>query len=89
MRPSAAVLLACIILGNAALSGCSARSAETREPDAVVCGWIASPDGFDPLTSHFFFYYMVYYEIYTPLIDLGPDMLARWSTSLVRSVQIT
>ncbi|MDQ2818454.1 MAG: peptide ABC transporter substrate-binding protein [Candidatus Eremiobacteraeota bacterium] len=89
MTPSATALLACIIFCNAALSGCSARRAETREPDAVVCGWIASPDGFDPLTSHRPQSSMLDDEIYTPLIDLGPDMLARWSTSLVRSVEIT
>ncbi|MBC5826693.1 MAG: hypothetical protein GIW99_03270, partial [Candidatus Eremiobacteraeota bacterium] len=47
-------------------AGCSARSAETRDADAVVCGWIASPDGFDRLTSHRPQATMIDYEIYTP-----------------------
>ncbi|MDQ6931491.1 MAG: hypothetical protein M3126_12580, partial [Candidatus Eremiobacteraeota bacterium] len=46
------VVRACAALALTAIAvSCSARSAETRDPNTVVCGWIAEPDSFAPLTQ--------------------------------------
>jgi len=68
---------------------CSARSAETRNPNTVVLGWIADPDGFNPLTAVNTSAGTEIDElIYGRLIDIGPDLLPRFSTSFARSVRI-
>jgi peptide/nickel transport system substrate-binding protein len=71
-----------------AISGCSARDAETRDKNVVVCGWIAGPDSFNPYTAIGAAASMVAAEIYTPLVDIGPKLLPRYSTSLAYKVDI-
>lgn len=71
------------------LAGCGARSAETRDKDMIVLGWIAGPDGFNPYVTIGSAATMVEDLIYAPLIDLGPDLLPRWSTSLAYKVDLT
>lgn len=70
-------------------AGCSARTAETRQPGIVVTAWIAGPDSFNPLTAVGSAARMLNDLIYTPLIDIGPDLLPRWRTSLAYRVDIT
>jgi len=72
-----------------ALVSCSARSAETRDPDMLVCAWIAGPDSFNPLTTVGAAGKMIEDEIFTPLVDIGPNQLPRWERSLARKVDIT
>ncbi|MDQ6929699.1 MAG: peptide ABC transporter substrate-binding protein, partial [Candidatus Eremiobacteraeota bacterium] len=68
---------------------CSARSAETRDPNTVVCGWIAEPDSFAPLTQvNTSAGRMIDDLLYTPLIDTAPNLLPRFSTSLAERVVI-
>jgi peptide/nickel transport system substrate-binding protein len=71
------------------LAGCGARSAETRNSNMIVAGWIAGPEGFNPYVTISSAAKMIEDVIYTPLIDLGPDMRPRWSTSLAYKVDIT
>ncbi len=71
------------------LAGCGARAAETRDRDIVVTGWIAGPDSFNPYVAVGSAARMIADQIYSPLIDLGPDMLPRWQTSLAYKVDIT
>lgn len=72
-----------------ATTSCSARTAETRDPNTVVIGWIADPDGFNPLTAiNSAAGRMIDDLIYTPLIDIGPNLLPRYATSLARRVTI-
>jgi len=70
------------------LAACGARTAETRNADMVVCAWIAGPDGFNPLVSVSSASTMIEDLIYTPLIDIGADLLPRWSTSLADRVDV-
>lgn len=78
------------LLALALLTSCGgARTAETRNSDLIVTAWIAGPAGLNPLVSISSASTMVEHLIYTPLIDLGADMLPRWSTSLARKVDIT
>lgn len=71
------------------LGGCGARSAETHNPNIMILGWIAGPDGFNPYVTIGSAATMIEDLIYTPLVDLGPDMRPRWSTSLAYAVDIT
>jgi pheromone shutdown protein TraB len=59
------------------LAGCGARGAETKNPNIVVAAWIAGPDGFNPLVTVGSAATMIEDEIFSPLIDLGPDMRPR------------
>jgi len=77
------------LLFLAALASCSARSAETRDTEMVICGWIAGPDSLNPLTTVSSAGRMVEDEIFTPLIDIAPNQLPRWQTSLAKRVEIT
>ncbi len=85
MRRCIALVLALAFLANCG----GARRAETRDPNLIVTAWIAGPDGLNPVTSVSSASTMVEQLIYTPLIDLGPDMLPRWSTSLASKVDVT
>lgn len=78
-------VLACLL----ALNACGARSAETRNANMIVAGWIAGPDSLNPYTSIGSAASMVEDLIYTPLVDLGADMRPRWSTSLAYRIDIT
>jgi len=69
--------------------GCGARNAETRSPGVIVCAWISAPEGFNPLTTISGAARMIESEIYTPLVDVGADLLPRWSTSLAKGVVIS
>lgn len=71
------------------LAGCGARQAETRNPNIIVCGWIAGPQGLDPLVAVSSASNMIDDLIFTPLVDLGANMLPRWSTSLASKVTIS
>ncbi|HEV2260919.1 MAG TPA: peptide ABC transporter substrate-binding protein [Candidatus Rubrimentiphilum sp.] len=71
------------------IAGCGARVAETKNPNVIVTAWIAGPDSFNPLTAIGSAARMVNYEIYTPLIAIGPNLLPRWSTSLAYRVDMT
>ncbi len=71
------------------LASCGARSAETRNPDVVVCGWIAAPDAFNPLVAIGSAAKMIDDQIYSPLVDIGANLLPRWSTSLAQRIDIT
>lgn len=71
------------------LAGCGARTAETRNRDMIIAGWIAGPDGFNPYVTIGSAATMIEDQIYSPLIDLGADMRPRWSTSFARKVDIT
>ena len=70
------------------LTACGARAAETRDPNTIVTAWIAGPDSFNPVTAVGSAARMVNDEIYSPLVDIGPDLLPRWSTSLAYKVDI-
>lgn len=81
-----------IVLGLAALlllAGCGARQAETRNPDMLICAWISGPDGFNPLTAISSASRMIEDEIYTPLVDIGPNLLPRWSSSLAYRIDVS
>lgn len=71
------------------LAGCGARSAETRDKNMIVAGWIAGPEGFNPYVTIGSAATMIENLIYAPLIDLGPNLLPRWSTSLAYKVDVT
>ena len=71
------------------LAGCGARTAETRNSNMVIAGWIAGPEGFNPYVTIGAAATMIEDLIYTPLVDLGGDMRPRWSTSLAYKVDIT
>jgi peptide/nickel transport system substrate-binding protein len=71
------------------LSGCGARSAETRDPNVVVCGWISAPEGFDPVTTISSAARMIEDVIYSTVVDIGPDQLPRWSTSFASKIDIS
>jgi ABC-type transport system substrate-binding protein len=71
------------------LVGCDARAAETRNRHMIVAAWIAGPESFNPLVAVGSAARMVNDFIYTPLVDIGPDLLPRWSTSLAYKVDIT
>jgi peptide/nickel transport system substrate-binding protein len=81
--------LAAAIAALVLLSGCGARSAETRNKNMIVAGWINGPEGFNPYVTVSSAAKMIEDLIYTPLIDLGPDMRPRWSTSLAYKADIT
>jgi len=68
------------------MAGCGARAAETRNTSMIVAGWIAGPDSFNPLTVVGSAARMINDQIYTPLVDIGPNLLPRWSTSLAYKV---
>jgi peptide/nickel transport system substrate-binding protein len=55
----------------------------------IVAAWIAGPDSFNPLAYVGSAARMINDVIYSPLIDIGPDLLPRWSTSLAYKVDIT
>jgi peptide/nickel transport system substrate-binding protein len=73
----------------ASLCACGARSAETRNTDMVVAGWIAGPEGFNPYVTIGSAATMIEDLIYPPLVDLGAGMRPRWSTSFAYKVDIT
>jgi len=77
-----AFIVACVFVG------CGARQAETRNPNAIVCAWIAGPDGFNPLVTVSSSAVMIDDLIYTPLVDIGTNLLPQWSTSLAYHVDI-
>ncbi len=77
-----------IVVAAALPAACGARSAETRNPNVIVAGWIAGPDSFNPLTAIGSAAKMIRDVIYTPLIDIGPNLLPRWSTSLAYRVDV-
>jgi peptide/nickel transport system substrate-binding protein len=77
------------VLAVLALAGCGARAAETRNANMIVAAWIAGPEGFNPYVTIGSAATMIEDEIYAPLIDLGPDLLPRWSTSLAYKVDVT
>ncbi len=79
-------LLGAVLLGFA---GCGARNAETRNPNMLVVAWIAGPAGYNPYTSVSSASRMMEDLIYTPLIDVGPNLLPRLSTSLAYAYAIT
>jgi len=85
LKHATIVVLACLF----ALAACSARGAETNDPSAIICGWIASPDGFNPLTSISSQSTMIEDEIFTPLVDIGADLLPAWKTSFAGAVLIS
>jgi peptide/nickel transport system substrate-binding protein len=70
-------------------AGCNARLAETHDPDLVVTAWIAGAAGFNPLTTTSSASRMIKDMIFTPLLDLDPQMRPRFSTSLTTSIAIT
>ncbi|HKU68088.1 MAG TPA: peptide ABC transporter substrate-binding protein [Candidatus Baltobacteraceae bacterium] len=84
MRATLAALAALLLL-----AGCGARTAETRNTNIIVAGWIAGPQGFNPYVSIGSAATMIEDLIYSPLIDFGPDLKPRWSTSLASKVDIT
>ncbi|MHB8146707.1 MAG: ABC transporter substrate-binding protein [Vulcanimicrobiaceae bacterium] len=71
------------------LCACGAREAETRNPNAIICAWIAGPDGFDPFATIGSAATMAEDLVYTPLIDIGPNLLPSWRTSLAYRVDIS
>ncbi|MDQ2909188.1 MAG: peptide ABC transporter substrate-binding protein [Candidatus Eremiobacteraeota bacterium] len=81
-----ALLLALTLLAP----GCGARSAETRDPNAIVCAWIGGADGFNPLVATSSASQMVYHLIYSALVDMDSrsDMRPNWPTSLISHVDI-
>lgn len=81
-----ALAVAAVVL---AVSGCGARTAETRDPNMIVTAWIAGPDSFNPLTAVGSAARMVNNLIYTPLLAIGPDLLPRLRTSLAYRIDIT
>ena len=82
------VVMAMLLLAFSA-AGCGARTAETRNSNMVIAGWIAGPDGFNPYVTIGSAATMIEDQIYTPLIDLGADMRPRWSTSFAQKVDVT
>lgn len=80
-RIAAALLVLCV-------ASCGARSAETRDPNMIVSAWIAGPDGFNPLTAVGSAATMAYQQIFSPLVDVGPDLLPRMQTSLASRIDI-
>jgi len=80
MLATFALLVAC---------SCGARTAETRNTNAVICAWIAGPDGFDPFATIGSAATMAEDLIYTPLIDIGPNLLPSWRTSLAYRVDVS
>jgi peptide/nickel transport system substrate-binding protein len=77
------------LCGIAVLAGCGARSAETRDPNIVVCGWIAAPEGLNPVTSVGSASRMIEDLIYSKVVDIGSDLMPRWSTSFASKILIT
>jgi peptide/nickel transport system substrate-binding protein len=55
----------------------------------MVLGWINGPDGFNPYVTIGSASTMIEDLIYSPLIDWGPDLRPRWSTSLAYRVDVT
>lgn len=70
------------------LSACGARSAETRNANMLIAGWIAGPQGFNPYVAISSASNMIEDEIFTPLIDLGADLRPRWPTSAAYKVDV-
>ena len=81
--------LATALCAVAVLAGCGARSAETHDPNIIVCGWIAGPEGLNPVTSVSSAARMTENLIYSTVIDIGPDLLPRWSSSFASKIDIT
>ncbi|HEY8298659.1 MAG TPA: ABC transporter substrate-binding protein, partial [Candidatus Baltobacteraceae bacterium] len=81
------LIAACCAL--AILAGCGARSAETRNPNIVICAWISAPESFNPFTTVSSAARMIQDLIYTTVIDLGANMLPNWSTSFASKIAIT
>ncbi len=69
-------------------AACGARTAETRDPRMVVCAWISGPDGFNPVVSVSAASTMAEALIFTPLVDIGANLLPNWSTSLAYRVDV-
>jgi peptide/nickel transport system substrate-binding protein len=84
-----AVRVAVMLLAAIILVSCGARSAETRDPNMIVVSWIAGPDSFNPLTAVGSAARMASDLIYTPLVDIGPNLLPRPKTSLAYRIDIT
>jgi peptide/nickel transport system substrate-binding protein len=78
-----------VVAGLLSLAGCGARSAETRNPNVVVAGWIAGPDSMNPMVSVATASAMVQDLIFSRIVDLGPNLLPRWQTSFASKVDIT
>ncbi|MEO6912699.1 MAG: peptide ABC transporter substrate-binding protein, partial [Candidatus Baltobacteraceae bacterium] len=85
MRQRAFAALAALLL----FSGCGARNAETRDPNIVICAWISAPESFNPFTTVSAAATMIQDLIYTKIVDLGPDLRPRWSTSFASKIAIT
>ncbi len=68
---------------------CGARSAETRDPNIVICAWISAPESFNPFTTVSAAATMIQDEIYAKVVDLGPDLQPSWSSSFASKVSIT
>jgi len=81
------LLLACAT--TLVLASCGARTAETRDPNMIVAAWIAGPDSFNPLTRVGSAALMVSDLIYSPLVDIGPNLVPRRQTSLAYRIEIT
>ncbi len=78
------------VTAAALLTACGgARSAETRDPNMLVAAWIAGPEGFNPLVTVGSAAKMIEDEIYSPLVDVGPNLQPRWSTSLAYKVDVS
>lgn len=89
MNASASLRMIIAMLAALLVASCGARSAETRDPNMVVIAWIAGPDSFNPLTAVNSSATMAADLIYSPLVDLGPNMLPRYATSLAHRIDIT
>lgn len=55
----------------------------------IVAGWIAGPDSFNPFTAVASASRMANSQIYSPLVDIGPNLLPRWQTSLAQRIDVT
>ncbi|MFN2450334.1 MAG: ABC transporter substrate-binding protein [Candidatus Baltobacteraceae bacterium] len=81
--PSVLAIVAVLLTG-----GCGARGAETRDPDMIVAGWIAGPDGFNPLTAVGSAAHMAYDQLFTPLVAINGTLRPDWALSLAQRVEI-
>jgi peptide/nickel transport system substrate-binding protein len=84
MKPAFALCTMLLVL-----AGCGSRSAETRDPNLIVCAWIAGPAGFNPYTSVSSSGLTADDMLYSRLIDIGPNLQIQWRTSLAYRVDVT
>ena len=81
--------MAMVVMSLALLPACGARNAETHDKDMIVAGWIAGPAGFNPLTAIGSAAHMANDQLYSVLVDVGPDLRPRWTTSFASKVDVT